>query len=79
MKRKVLACMLSCALTLTLLAGCGAKETEAPAAPAEEETEAPAEADGETEAPANVILGAFLCPLCSRVMIGCFYACSSPF
>ncbi len=53
MKRKVLACMLSCALTLTLLAGCGAKETEAPAAPAEEETEAPAEADGETEAPAE--------------------------
>lgn len=52
MKRKVLACMLSCVLTLTLLAGCGSKEqpaeTPAPAeeeAPAAEDAEAPAQSE----------------------------------
>lgn len=56
MKKKLLATLLACAMTATLLAGCGSK-TEAPAeapaeteAPAEEEAEAPAE---EAEAPAE--------------------------
>lgn len=53
MKRKVLACMLSCVLTLTLLAGCGSKEQPAEAPAAEEEAEAPAEEEAEAPAADN--------------------------
>ena len=53
MKRKVLAVLLSAAMAVSMLGGCGSKEAEAPAeAPAEPEAEAPEEAPAETEAPA---------------------------
>ena len=56
MKRKVLAVLLCAAMTVSMLGGCGSKETEAPAeAPAETEApeaEAPEETPAETEAPA---------------------------
>ncbi len=51
MKKKLLAALLACTMTATLLAGCGSK-TEAPTeAPAE--TEEPAEAPADTEEPAE--------------------------
>ncbi len=60
MKRKVLAVLLCAAMTVSMLAGCGSKEAEAPAeAPADTEApaetpdaEEPEEAPAETEAPA---------------------------
>ena len=54
MKKKLLSVILAAAMVTAMLAGCGSKEAEAPAAAeGETETEAPAQAEGETEAPAE--------------------------
>ena len=58
MKRKLLSVILAAAMVTAMLAGCGSKQEEAPAATGGEAgTEAPA-AEGEAEAPAESAGGA---------------------